>query len=156
MKKRSKPRSSAAETGQRLGIAAVMFHDAVASRMGLGMVEVKAWSALRSSDAPMTSGQLAGRLGLTTGAVTGLVERLVSAGLVRRKVDTLDGRKVLLEAARNPRREREHARLTKGLRTRIRAAYEGLSEVEQALVAEFLSNVALVMEEEAARLRATR
>src|SRR6476661_4473467 len=46
---------------------------------------------------PMTAGQLAEAVRLTTGAVTGVLDRLETAGLVRRVRDTKDRRKVIVE-----------------------------------------------------------
>jgi DNA-binding MarR family transcriptional regulator len=46
---------------------------------------------------PMTAGQLAEAVRRTTGAVTGVLDRLESAGLVRRIRDTKDRRKVMVE-----------------------------------------------------------
>jgi DNA-binding MarR family transcriptional regulator len=46
---------------------------------------------------PMTAGQLADAVRLTTGAVTGLLDRLEAAGLVRRIRDTQDRRLVIVE-----------------------------------------------------------
>jgi DNA-binding MarR family transcriptional regulator len=45
---------------------------------------------------PAPAGRLAELTGLTTGAVTGLVDRLEHAGLVRREVDPGDRRKVIV------------------------------------------------------------
>jgi DNA-binding MarR family transcriptional regulator len=45
---------------------------------------------------PAPAGRLAELTGLTTGAVTGLVDRLERAGLVRREVDPEDRRKVIV------------------------------------------------------------
>ena len=45
----------------------------------------------------ITAGDLARDAGLTTGAVTAVVDRLETAGLVRRTVDPRDRRKVLIE-----------------------------------------------------------
>lgn len=45
----------------------------------------------------ITAGQMATELGLTTGAVTAIVDRLEIAGLVHRKSDPDDRRKVLIE-----------------------------------------------------------
>jgi DNA-binding MarR family transcriptional regulator len=45
----------------------------------------------------LTAGRLADEIGLTTGAVTAMVDRLVAAGLVQRKSDPDDRRKVLIE-----------------------------------------------------------
>lgn len=44
----------------------------------------------------LTAGQLATEVGLTTGAVTAMVDRLEAAGLLRRKSDPTDRRKVLI------------------------------------------------------------
>jgi DNA-binding MarR family transcriptional regulator len=46
---------------------------------------------------PMTAGQLAEAVRLTTGAITGVLDRLESAGLVRRIRDTNDRRRVIVE-----------------------------------------------------------
>jgi DNA-binding MarR family transcriptional regulator len=46
---------------------------------------------------PMTAGQLADAVRLTTGAVTGVLDRLEAAGLVRRVRDTQDRRRVIVE-----------------------------------------------------------
>lgn len=46
---------------------------------------------------PMTAGQLAAAVRLTTGAVTGVLDRLEAAGLVRRIRDTDDRRRVIVE-----------------------------------------------------------
>jgi DNA-binding MarR family transcriptional regulator len=46
---------------------------------------------------PMTAGQLADAMHLTTGAITGVLDRLEAAGLVRRIRDTQDRRRVIVE-----------------------------------------------------------
>jgi DNA-binding MarR family transcriptional regulator len=46
---------------------------------------------------PMTAGQLADAVRLTTGAVTGVLDRLEAAGLVRRIRDSHDRRRVIVE-----------------------------------------------------------
>src|SRR5260370_17579584 len=48
---------------------------------------------------PMTAGQLADLAGLTTGAITGMLNRLEEAGLVRRERDPNDGRRVIVRLA---------------------------------------------------------
>lgn len=45
----------------------------------------------------VTAGQLATEVGLTTGAVTAMVDRLEAAGLLQRNSDPTDRRKVLIE-----------------------------------------------------------
>jgi DNA-binding MarR family transcriptional regulator len=45
---------------------------------------------------PMTAGQLARATGLTTGAITGIVDRLEQAGWARRSADPGDRRRVII------------------------------------------------------------
>ncbi|MFI6985232.1 MarR family winged helix-turn-helix transcriptional regulator [Embleya sp. NPDC050154] len=47
----------------------------------------------------ITSGDLAARTGLTTGATTRLIDRLEKAGYVRRSSDAADRRRVIVEAS---------------------------------------------------------
>src|SRR5207244_6998218 len=47
---------------------------------------------------PVTPGWLADSIGLTTGAVTGVVDRLERAGYVTRRQDANDRRRVIVEA----------------------------------------------------------
>ena len=47
-----------------------------------------------------TAGQLAVVVGLTTGAITGMLNRLEEAGLVRRERDKSDGRRVIVRLVR--------------------------------------------------------
>jgi len=49
------------------------------------------------STGPSTAGQLADLTGLTTGAITGMLNRLEEAGLVRRARDPNDGRRVIVQ-----------------------------------------------------------
>src|ERR1700722_20308104 len=101
-------RSRAAEkpiahlVGKRLSTATIMFHSAVADRMGLSVTDAKCRSILVQLG-PMTAGVIAQRLGLTTGAVTGVIDRLVAAKLVRRVGDPADRRRVVVEWLSNPR-----------------------------------------------------
>jgi DNA-binding MarR family transcriptional regulator len=52
------------------------------------------------SAGPTTAGGLADLTGLTTGAITGMLNRLEAAGLVRRERDPDDGRKVIVQLER--------------------------------------------------------
>jgi MarR family transcriptional regulator, organic hydroperoxide resistance regulator len=78
-----------------------LFHQTAAARYGLGITDMKALGALLQ-EGPMTAGQLARRLSLTTGAVTSVVDRLERKDLVARQPDPRDRRKVIVA----PNRER--------------------------------------------------
>jgi DNA-binding MarR family transcriptional regulator len=140
--------------GKRLSTATIMFHSAVADRMGVSVTDAKCRSILLQLG-PTTAGDLARRLGLTTGAVTGVIDRLVAAKFVRRMADPTDGRRVVVELLSNPRREREIAELFEPMGARISSLVSGYSERDQAIIGEFLTKASEVLEEETARLRST-
>jgi DNA-binding MarR family transcriptional regulator len=76
--------------------AVVLFHQAAAESTGLGSTDFQALNLL-DLHGSMRSGELARWTGLSTGATTRLIDRLESAGLVRRAADPSDRRKVLVE-----------------------------------------------------------
>jgi DNA-binding MarR family transcriptional regulator len=82
------------ELRQFTGLAASFFR-AVAARLGMAVTDLQVLDILESSD-NATAGQLADLSGLTTGAITGILNRLEEAGLVRRERDPNDGRKVIV------------------------------------------------------------
>jgi DNA-binding MarR family transcriptional regulator len=73
-----------------------LYGQASAAAAGLHPTEWLALSAL-DLDGRMTSGDLAARCGLTTGAGTRLIDRLERAGHVQRLADPADRRRVLIE-----------------------------------------------------------
>ncbi len=70
-----------------------LFASAVAARLGVNPTDVECLGVIQSGD-KITAGDLARATGLTTGAVTGIIDRLEKAGLARRVRDTQDRRKV--------------------------------------------------------------
>ena len=74
----------------------VLFHLAAADAVGLGATDYQA-SSILDLDGPMTAGQLASRLGLSTGATTRLIDRMERSGYLRRTRDATDRRRVLVE-----------------------------------------------------------
>jgi DNA-binding MarR family transcriptional regulator len=74
------------------------FHDAVASYLGINRTDIRCLDVL-DLRGTRTAGDLAGEMGLSTGAVTAMLDRLEKAGYVRRVRDPADRRRVLVEAA---------------------------------------------------------
>jgi DNA-binding MarR family transcriptional regulator len=84
------------ETAQRLASAqGVLFGQAVSERMGIAGSDLECLDILQL-EGRVTAGRLAEATGLTTGAITGVVDRLEKAGLVRRERDETDRRKVFV------------------------------------------------------------
>lgn len=73
----------------------LIMHEAVAKKAGLSGTDQK-YLALLLKNGKMTAGALADLTGLTTGAVTGLVDRLERKQLVKREFDVADRRKVVI------------------------------------------------------------
>ena len=84
-----------AQAGREMSYRSVMFQQAIADRLGLSATEMQCAGVLEQEGA-MTAGRLAERTGLTTGAITGVIDRLESTGLVRRSEDPSDRRRVIV------------------------------------------------------------
>lgn len=80
-------------------ISSVVLHgQASAAALGLNATDLYALNVL-SLAGSLTSGALAGRTGLTTGATTRLIDRLERAGHIRRVPDPADRRRMFIEPA---------------------------------------------------------
>jgi DNA-binding MarR family transcriptional regulator len=73
-----------------------LFSHAVAERVGVHATDIETMDLLNTLGT-MTAGELSERTGLTSGATTRLIDRLVRKGYVRRKADESDRRRVLIE-----------------------------------------------------------
>lgn len=74
----------------------VIFHATVAEKIGLNITDHKCLDILLHQG-PITAGKLAELTGLTTGAVTGVIDRLEKTGFLRRERDPNDRRRVILQ-----------------------------------------------------------
>lgn len=82
-------------TVRRLASNVVDAHQRHAGLLGLSSNELRGLEVI-AADGEATAGRLATALGLTTGAVTGVVDRLEQRGLVQRRQDPEDRRRVLV------------------------------------------------------------
>ena len=93
---------------------------------------------------PAPAGRLAELTGLTTGAVTGVVDRLETGGFVHREVDPADRRKVIIV----PDAERVDRDLFPNFPSLQRAAapqfYDDFSIAELTLISKFLSRLTML------------
>ncbi|MER7846350.1 MarR family transcriptional regulator [Kitasatospora sp. NPDC096077] len=74
----------------------VLFNQAVADHLGMHPTDVQCLNLLTLEDGPVTTGRIAELTGLTSGSATRLVDRLEKAGLVVRRRDETDRRRVLV------------------------------------------------------------
>jgi DNA-binding MarR family transcriptional regulator len=70
-----------------------------ARNLGLSVTDLVCFAyVMEAGDAPVTAGDLAGRAHVTTGAVTGILNRLERGGFVTRQPDPADRRRVRVVA----------------------------------------------------------
>lgn len=128
---------------RRRSTADVLFHQAVATRLGLAPADHKCLELLRDRGA-MSGSELAAITGLTTGAITGAVARLEAAGYLRREPDSDDGRRQILHPV--PERLREvHNEVFAPLRDDVAALLEGFDGNQLEAIAEFLDRSTAVL-----------
>ena len=138
--------------GRELSARTIMFHQAVAGRLGLNATDHKCLDMARRGEA-MTAGELAGLTGLTTGAITGVIDRLERAGFVCRVRDANDRRRVLIQPI--AARARDVAPLLESLDTAWGALCERYSDRELDLINRFMNDSIVMLRGEAQKLRGT-
>lgn len=77
----------------------VLFSQTVAEQIGLNPTDLESLEILLR-EGPVPAGRLAERTGLTSGAVTGVIDRLERAGFVHRQPDPADRRRVIVQVDR--------------------------------------------------------
>ncbi|HEX3777708.1 MAG TPA: MarR family transcriptional regulator [Polyangiaceae bacterium] len=88
--------ASVIDQSRRSSTRSVVFHAAIAERLGLNPSDHKCADYIANESGPVTAGRLAELTGLSTGAITGVVDRLERAGFVSRVPDPKDRRKVVI------------------------------------------------------------
>ncbi len=78
----------------------ILFHQIVADAVGLHITDHQCMHFIHRYGA-MPAGRLAQLTGLTTGAVTGIIDRLEDAGYIRRVNDPKDRRRTIIESTQN-------------------------------------------------------
>ncbi len=78
----------------------VLLVHAIAQHLGLSAAEFECCSLIQEQG-PFTAGELARRCRISTGGMTGMIDRLERKGFVRREADPHDRRRVLVFAVEN-------------------------------------------------------
>lgn len=122
---------------RRMGIVTVMFHEMMAEKLGLNATDSRAFSILQGTG-PVPAGRLAELTGLSTGAVTAIIDRLEEAGYVRRESDPADRRRVIVTPVEDPRRDRMIRELVESMRSPMADWVAEYSDEELELILDFL------------------
>jgi DNA-binding MarR family transcriptional regulator len=130
----------------------IMFHQGVADVLGLHITDHKCLDFIYRFGA-MPAGRLAELTGLTTGAVTGIIDRLEEAGYVRRTDDPKDRRRTIVEPIRNKKLERKIEVIFIPLHKRMHKLLSSYSDSELALLLDTVTKSVELTHEESKKLR---
>lgn len=119
----------------------VLISQTIAGRVGLNASDLECLD-LMQLQGPRTAGELARATGLTSGAITGLIDRLERAGYVARESDPADRRRVVVRV--RPESLAELNALYAPLQMASQDLNAGYSDAELALIAGFMErNIAM-------------
>ncbi|ATQ44972.1 MarR family transcriptional regulator [Caulobacter mirabilis] len=113
----------------------------MAAKVGLNMTDLECLDVIQMSGR-VTAGELARRTGLSTGAMTTAIDRLVRAGYVERQDDPNDRRRVFVMA--RPDRLQALWAIYAPLQAAMEQLYEGWSEEELTRIATFMERATAV------------
>ena len=129
----------------------VLFSQAVADRVGMNPTDLESLDIL-ARNGPMTAGRLAELTGLTTGAITGLVDRLERRGYARREPHPTDRRSIIIQPLiENAERDLGPAYVT--LSEAMDELMSRYGEEDLATILDFMRRAATITAEQIARLR---
>ena len=134
---------------RRMGAASALHSQAVARRAGLASVDLECLDMILLAG-PVTAGQIMEHTKLTSGAVTGLIDRLARKGYVERAADPQDRRKVLVRIV--PEAVRPLQELFAPMAERSAALMRQYSAEELALIASFVEKGTTIALERASEL----
>ena len=138
--------------GRQFSDTTIMLHEAIASKAGLSGADHKYLGILMQKGA-MTAGQLSNLTGLTTGAITGVIDRLEKKKLVKRELGKEDRRKIMIVP------DYENAMNLLGgtfniLQNKIVSLMETFSEQEAEIIEKYLKGAIDAMNEVVDQLKA--
>ena len=130
----------------------VLFHQALAELLDLHITDHRCIHFLHRYGA-MPAGRLAELTGLTTGAVTGIIDRLEKAGFVRRANDPKDRRRTIIEPVRNKKWERKIEAIFIPFHERMHKLLSSYTDSELAFLLDVLTKSIELTHEESKKLR---
>jgi DNA-binding MarR family transcriptional regulator len=152
MSKREEIIQAIIDKRREMSTETIMFHQAVADVLGLHITDHKCLDLIRQYGA-MPAGRLAELTGLTTGAVTGTIDRLEKAGYVRRANDPKDRRRTIVEPTRNKKLERKIEAIFIPFHERMHKLLSSYSDSELAFLLDVLTKTLDQSHQELMKLR---
>lgn len=128
---------------RELNARTIFLHQAIADHLGLNLTDHKCLDLVLARG-PMAAGRLAEDSGLTTGAITGVVDRLEKKGFVRRVADPYDRRKTMIEVV--PESLGAIEQLFAGLAAKTAEISARYSAAERAAIDDFARRTAAMID----------
>lgn len=119
----------------------LLISQAVAAKIGLNTTDLECLDIIQTGQL-VSAGEIAKKTGLTTGAVTTLLDRLEKAGYVKRQADPNDRRRVMI--AIRPERLQPLADVYAPLQAAMEALYRDYPEADLLTIADFTERAAAV------------
>lgn len=132
--------SSIRESLRAIAVGSYVFQGDIAKKLGLNPTDLQAIHRLGLAPHGLTAGQLGQQLGLTSGAVTTAVDRLVARAYVTRKPDENDARRRVISLRQ--RATHELGREYRSVDERVGRALADLSPNDLNAIARFLAAIA--------------
>ncbi|MFE9928010.1 MarR family transcriptional regulator [Streptomyces sp. NPDC005533] len=155
MEGKPRPAATAAEAMSRMDqyvALGIVGQQEVAQRLGLNVTDLTCLGhILGAGDTPLAAGDLAELVDLTTGAVTGVLNRLERAGYARRRPDPTDRRRVRVVA--EPAAAARVVAVYQPFYDRLGALFADYTPDEIAVIADWFERAAVEVRAHCAQVR---
>lgn len=138
---------------RKLSSAVVVLASSIAQRIGMNPSDLECANILARMG-PMTAGKLSELSGLTTGAITGVVDRLEKAGWAKRVADTQDRRRVIIQSV--PQSPQYIDGLYESYAKAMSELISKYNDQELVLILEFTRRLSSLNFQEASNIKASR
>ena len=135
-----------------LSTETILFHQALADIIDIHITDHRCMYFLHRYGA-MPAGRLSELTGLTTAAVTGIIDRLERAGYARRTNDPKDRRRTIVEPIRNKKLEKKLETTFTPLHEKMHKLLSSYSDSQLALLLDVMSKTIELTREESKKLR---
>ena len=138
-------------SGRELNAIQMTYLQAIADRIGLNLTDMRCLNFTFRTEKTISAGDLVKITGLTTGAITGVIDRLETAGFIKRNRDASDRRLVIIKPV--PERINEVKKLFESINKRRHKMIGSLNDRELAIITDFIEKSIAVIKEEIDSLR---
>lgn len=138
--------------GGRFSTAVVLFHAAVADRLGVNVTDWKCAEIL-TRIGPTNPGKLSEMTGMTTAATAQVINRLERAGIVQRERDPNDRRKVIILMVSNSKIAEASKAILKQFTKEMGEMMAKYNTAEIETIRNFVESATEILEAQSARLR---